>query len=131
MWVPMLKPTLRSGLRWARSYRAQEAATTGAAAPGPAASTSAKAKGASTWTLGPRPSRLRGMDRNGAASTTRASMAASGWFPRSRSRSTFAASRQSSTKPIAATTAMYVRSLPTIAQVSLAARIRGKQPLWS
>jgi hypothetical protein len=59
VWVPTLRATLRTGLRWARSNRAQEAAATSAAAPGPVASTSAKAKGASTWTLGPRPSRLR------------------------------------------------------------------------
>jgi hypothetical protein len=93
--------------------------------------TSAKAKGAPTCTLGPRPSRPRGMDRDGAASTTRASMAASGWLARSRSRSTFAASRQSSAKPIAATRAMYARSLPTIAQVSPGVRFRGKRPIRS
>ena len=58
-------------------------------------------------------------------------MAASGWPSRTRSRSTFAASRQSTTKPIAETTAMYVLSLPTIAQVSLDGRFRGKQPIWT
>jgi hypothetical protein len=85
----------------------------------------------STWTLGPAVLRLSGIDRNGATSTTRASIAASGWLSRTRSRSTFAASRQSITKPIAETTAMYVLSLPTIAQVSPGARFRGKQPIWT
>jgi hypothetical protein len=43
----------------------------------------------------------------------------------------FAASRQSTTKPIAETTAMYVLSLPTTAQVSPDERFRGKQPIWT
>jgi hypothetical protein len=43
----------------------------------------------------------------------------------------FAASRHSTTKPIAETTAMYVLSLPTIAQVSPGAPFRGKRPIWT
>ena len=50
-------------------------------------------------------------------STTSASRAPAGRLSRTRSRSTFAASTQSPTKPIAETTAMYALSLPTIAQV--------------
>jgi hypothetical protein len=42
-----------------------------------------------------------------------------------------AASRASTTKPIAETTAMYALSLPTIAQVSPDDRFRGKQPIWT
>ena len=103
---------------------------TTAAAPAPAASTSAKVNGVSTCTLGPRPSRLRGIDRKGATSTTSASRAPAGRLSRTRPKSTFAASTQSTTKPIAETTAMYALSLPTIAQVSPAARFRGKLPIW-
>src|SRR5829696_1411316 len=127
MWVPLLKATLEKGLRWARSYSSPEAAMTSAAAPAPAARARAKTNGVSTWMLGPRPFRLRGIDRNGATSTT---MAPSGRLSRTRPRSTLAASRASTTRPIAETTAMYALSLPTIAQVSLVARLRGKQPIW-
>ena len=130
VWVPRLKATLWNGLRWARSYTTPEAAMTTAAAPAPAASTSAKANGVSTCTLGPRPSRLSGIDRKGATSTTSASRAPTGRLSPTRSRSTFIASRKSTTRPIAETTAMYDLSLPTIAQVSLAAQFRGKHPIW-
>jgi hypothetical protein len=131
VWVPLLKATLPNGLRWARSNSAPEAAMTSAATPGPAARARAKAKGVSTWMLGPRSLRLSGIDRNGATMSTRASMAPPGRLSRTRTRSMFAASSQSSTKPIPATTAMYARSLPTIAQVSPAVRFRGKQPIRS
>ena len=118
VWVPLLKATLANDLRWARSYSAPETAIITAAAPAPAARTRAKTNGVSTWTLGPRPSRLSGIDRKGATSTTRASMAPAGRLSRTRSRSMLATSRARTTKPIAETTAMYALSLPTIAQVS-------------
>jgi hypothetical protein len=130
VWVPLLKATLWSGLRWARSYSRPEAAIATAAAPVPAASARAKTNGVSTWMLGPRPSRLIGIARKGATSTTSARRAPAGRLSRTWSRSTFAASTKSTTKPIAETTAMYALSLPTIAQVSLDARFRGKHPVW-
>jgi hypothetical protein len=82
-------------------------------------------------TLGPLASRLRGMVRNVAAATNAPRRATRGSSSRTCPRSMFAASRQSTTKPIAETTAMYVLSLPTIAQVSLDERFDGKQPIWT